>query len=472
MSNSDYSKKRTNLNDLTPNINRSKLLESINENLFNRYLTKPETVRYIGNVGDVDTTPNAIGNIAEVDTFRQDNQLQPIVQHTVGSVKHFLSFQEFLKKLELTGVDVNSLDDWGKVLQFNWNPPIDFDKLVNYRDYFWNSSTSEPDYITIKNNLTRSTARLQTALSSILQITTQYEIHSTSTNSIDITGNYTNKFFTGDYVIIGSNSGSHIISKVFSSSYSSGTQRTTINILDDVPSYEVDSISNAMLYDANVQETSVTVSGNVTPLFKKGYVFSVYDTCDVLLTVESSSFDPTFNRSTINISSGQHTLNSNVTMLNTTPLVFLLKGEIAAYNNEQFLYSANLWDIEDVSYFWSNDLLVYSGLNGETSIGSDNFTDTTVNFITSGISSGDVLHVTSGNQIGEYGIQEVFTTTLRLNKIMFDESSVEYYISRSGNILNIPTSSIVNYLHYVQSVDELKQYDGSTWNTVLKNASF
>jgi len=472
VSNSDYSKKRTNLNDLIPTINKSKLLESINENLFNRYLTKPETIRYIGNVGDVDTSPNAIGNIQEVDEFRQENQLQPIVQHTVGSVKHFLSFQEFLKKLELTGVDVNSLDDWGKILQFNWNPPIDFDKLINYRDYFWNSPTSEPDYITIKNNLTRSTTRFQTALSSVLQITKQYEIHSTSTNSIDVEGNHTNKFSTGDYVIIGSNSGPHILSKVFSSSYSSGSQRTTINILDNVPSYEVDSIANAMLYDANVNETSITVSGNVTPLFKKGYVFSVYDSYEVLLTVESSSFDPVFNISTIVITTGQHILNPNVTVLNTTPLLFLLNGEILAHSDEQFLYSPNLWGIEDVSYFWSNDVLLHSGTNGETAIGSDNLTDNTVNFITSGISIGDIVHITSGNQIGEYKVESVYSTTLRLDKMMFDESNIEYYISRSGNILNIPLENITNRLYYVQFIDELQQYDGSTWNTVLKNASF
>lgn len=472
MNNSDYSKKRTNLNDLIPNVNRSKLLDSINENLFNRYLTKPETVRYIGNIGDVDTSPNAIQNISEVDEFRQENQLQPIVQHTVGTVKNFLSFQEFLKKLELTGVDVDSLNDWGKLLQFNWNPPIDFDKLVNYRDYFWNSSSTYPDYITIKNNLTRSTARFQTALSSVADITTQYQIYSTGLNSIEVEGNYSGNFSTGDFVIVSSNAGPHIISKVFSVSYSSGSQRTTITIIDDIPAYEMVSISNAMLYGADVGETSITISGDITPLFKNGYVFSVYESYDILLTVESSTFNPVLNETTIQISSGQHLLDGSATVLNTTPLIFLLRGEVLAYSEDQFLYSPNLWDIEDISYYWSNDILVFSGTNGETLIGSDNFSDNTINFITSGVLAGDTLHITSGNQIGTYTIEIVYATTLRLSNIMFDESAVEYYITRDGNILNIPSQNTTNILRYVQSIDELQQYNGPTWNTVLKNASF
>lgn len=471
MNNSDYSKKRTNLNDLIPNINRSKLLDSINENLFNRYLTKPETIRYIGNIGDADTSPNAIGNIVEVDAFRQQNQLQPIVQHSIGTVKNFLSFQEFLKKLELTGVDVNSLDQWGKMLQFNWNPPIDFDKLVNYRDYFWNSSASDPDYITIKNNLTRSTARFQSALDSVLGIATQYQIYTTGANSLEISGNYTSKFSTGDYIIIASEAGPNILTKVFSVGYSSGSQRTTINIVDDIPVYAVARVANAMLYSAALSETQITVSGNVTSLFKAGYTFSINQSYDVLLTVQSSTFNSVSNKTTINVDSGQHLISGVEAVVNTTPLLFLLSGEMLAYSDSQFLYSPNLWSIEDVSYYWSNDILISSGVNAETAIGSDNFTDSTVNFISLGVMSGDILYITDGNQVGHYEIDIVYTNTLRLKNIMFDESNIQYYISRAGNILNIPSEDVSNRLRYVESIDELQQFDGSTWNIVLKNCS-
>lgn len=471
MNSSDYSKKRTNLNDLIPKVNKSKLLDCINENLFNRYLTKPETVRYIGNVGDVDTNPNAIPNIAEVDEFRKQNQLQPIIQHSVGTVKKFLSFQEFLKKLELTGIDINSFDDWGKLLQFNWNPPIDFDKLINYRDYFWNSTSTEPDYITIKNNLTRSKARFQSAISSLLEITKQYDIYNTTINSVEIKGNHTSKFSTGDYIIIESDHGDHIISKVFSCYYNSGSQRTTINILDDIPDYPVKTISNIMIYDVTVSDSTITVSGDLTTIFKKGYVFSISDGCDVLLLVESSSFDPILNVTKINIMSGHHTLTDSVSVLNCSPLIFLLYGEVLANSQDEFLYSENLWDIEDVKYYWCNKILIFSGENGESTLGQDTLKDTTINFITSGIIAGDILHITSGTQIGQYEIKEVYDTALRLNKIMFNETGIEYYISRNNNILNVSSQDIVNRLRYVNSIDEIQQFNGVIWNTVLKNAS-
>jgi hypothetical protein len=61
-----------------------------------------------------------------------------------------LSFQDFLNRLERMGVDIESFDKWGSSQQFNWYPPIDIDKIINYQNYYWDG-TDRPQYITIKN---------------------------------------------------------------------------------------------------------------------------------------------------------------------------------------------------------------------------------------------------------------------------------------------------------------------------------
>lgn len=481
MNNSDYSEKRTNLNDLIPQVNKSNLLEAINENLFNRYLTSPETVRYIGNVGDIDSGSNAIKNIKEPNNFRQENQLQPIIQNTTGTVKSFLSFQEFYSKLKNSGVDMDTFSDWASVLQFNWNPPIDFDKIINYRDYFWNSSTTDPDYITVKNTLSQSRSRFQSALASIFEILPQYEITSNNISSINIAGNNTLAFLTGDYVIISSDVGDYILSNVFSSSYSAGTQSTTVNVLDDL-NYTVNRVVNPYIEIISFNSTlkQFTTSGNVSALFKKDYVFSVYGNydidltngSDILLKVLESTYNTLTNTTTIIVDDLQDLITSPQ-YLNCLPLVFLLQGEIAASDRDnRFDYKPNSWSLEDISYIWSNNInVIDSELNGYTTLGTNIFDDTTVDFISSGVQAGDTLLILAGAQIGSFNIVEVFENSLKTDHIFFAETAVQYSVNRSGNILNIPAYNNVNQLKYDDGLDQLQIYDGSTWNTVLYGVS-
>lgn len=156
--NSDYSKPRLNLIKFlegttfdTP-VNRSLV-----ENTYNRFLTKDETVESIGTVGIPDTAARIDRQLKEDTVHRQTYQLQPLIHKKVATVDYTMSFKDVLSELERLGVSIDRLDEWADTEQFNFAPPVDLDKLVNYRDYYWydpEDKSIAPQYIVIKNPCT------------------------------------------------------------------------------------------------------------------------------------------------------------------------------------------------------------------------------------------------------------------------------------------------------------------------------
>lgn len=162
--NSDYSKPRLNLIKFlegttfdTP-VNRSLI-----ENTYNRFLTKDETVESIGTIGLPDPAALHDRQLKEDTVHRQTYQLQPLIHKKVATIDYTMSFKDELSELERLGVDVNRLDKWADTEQFNFAPPVDLDKLINYRDYYWHDPdgvSMAPQYVVIKNPCVVSTNRL------------------------------------------------------------------------------------------------------------------------------------------------------------------------------------------------------------------------------------------------------------------------------------------------------------------------
>jgi len=161
--NSDYTKPHTNIFKLLPDVFKTLINKHLSHNTFNRYLTKNEMEFAYGSVGkrntsflEVDTNGDYIYHdtrIEEPTVIRQAWQLQPILYSKVATIDHAMSWEDVENELENTGVDIDRSPKWGNALQFNWVPPIDADKLVNFRNYYWYDPTGSipPDYITIKN---------------------------------------------------------------------------------------------------------------------------------------------------------------------------------------------------------------------------------------------------------------------------------------------------------------------------------
>lgn len=160
--NSDYKKPRTNLVDLLPEVLRSGTNKAVFENIFNRFLTKPELQTVSGTVGKKNLAAKTSNQLREPTIHRQGFQLQPVMYEKIATIEHIAAYYDLLLDLQRQGVDLERLPEWGNSQRFNFVPPINLDKLINYTDYYWYNPQNPgdiPQYITIENRCSKITAQ-------------------------------------------------------------------------------------------------------------------------------------------------------------------------------------------------------------------------------------------------------------------------------------------------------------------------
>lgn len=184
--NSDHNKPATDINQLLPEVFKSDVNTSLFSTSFNRHLTKDDTSRVAGFIGESNASAVVDRRIKEATPHRQAFQLAPTMFSSVGTEDTSLSFKAFLQQLTLMGVDANRLPQWGSTLQFNWVPPINIDMLVNYQDYFWKPTdpTDQPQYLTIENRCSKAQSKVSSYQQMLLQQGTTFSVirinHTTS----------------------------------------------------------------------------------------------------------------------------------------------------------------------------------------------------------------------------------------------------------------------------------------------------
>ena len=149
----DYAHPTLQLNELLPSVNQSEASNSILSTLFQRWLTKPNLTNVAGTIGFA-RTPIA-GIIQETTPYRQAYQLHPTFYCEQGDQKRITDWNDILRKIAFTGVDPLEYDQWGSTTAFDFRPPIDFDKFVNYSSYYWVNevdTVEQPNYVTITAN--------------------------------------------------------------------------------------------------------------------------------------------------------------------------------------------------------------------------------------------------------------------------------------------------------------------------------
>ena len=134
----EYVKKSTDLSNLLPERIRDKTLTNTIKNLFNRFLTKNESATIFGYVGNKNPKLDA-GDVylPEPNLERTINTLIPTVYTKHATTEHVMTWNDVVQKLELLGVDIHNVDNWGSVKPFNFAPPINLDKFCNFKEYFW-----------------------------------------------------------------------------------------------------------------------------------------------------------------------------------------------------------------------------------------------------------------------------------------------------------------------------------------------
>ena len=168
---SDHDKPFLDINKFIPEVYRSGVGTSVFDVAFNRHLTKDDTTRITGFIGESNANAVVDRRIKEETPHRQAFQLAPTMVATVGTEETALSFKAFQQQLALMGVDPDRIDQWGSTLQFNWVPPINIDMLVNYQDYFWRPTdpTAQPQYLTIENQCNKATSKVKSYENMLVQ---------------------------------------------------------------------------------------------------------------------------------------------------------------------------------------------------------------------------------------------------------------------------------------------------------------
>ena len=87
--------------------------------------------------------------VNEVSDDRQNYQLEPVVvrRDTLNNVVFYKDYIDYINQIKSLGGNVDNHNVLNAQEYYSWNPNIDWDKFVNFREYYW--LTYGPDPITI-----------------------------------------------------------------------------------------------------------------------------------------------------------------------------------------------------------------------------------------------------------------------------------------------------------------------------------
>lgn len=135
--NPDFFRPYNDLVQYIPNQLRNPVNTGLVQNLFNRFMTKDESVPMYGYVGQKpSSTYDKSARIPSLTVERDINAVVPILNFTVGSERVAFTVEDLLNKAKVLGIDTNDLA-WLYSQGSNFKPPIDFDKFTNFFDYYW-----------------------------------------------------------------------------------------------------------------------------------------------------------------------------------------------------------------------------------------------------------------------------------------------------------------------------------------------
>jgi hypothetical protein len=499
---SDYHKVRTDLNKLLPanNLQDASLLEGLNENLFNRFLTKSEIQRIIGYIGSDPQNISKLNQILEPTPYRQGNQLQPIVHNKVGDVDWFMSFQDFINRIGRLGVNTDRFNEWGNSLQFNWVPPIDLDKLINYGDYFWDSGdfSDPPQYITVKNQSTWSTSRLNNTLNSVTSGLNAYQIlvYDAGANSITLAGDVTSDFRATAPTVLSGSSVDPILVSPTSVTYSTITEETTIVfnvseyniVLGTSDIYSIIASTELTVVAAYPTARAIDVRGDVTSIFSHEFIFSSEDDTVTpspitLWKVESSEYNTGTDNTRITVTDDFAVF--EWTRVTVKPIIRSVQAETNVMSDTNYTRSKFLIFNETHmgEVIWVKNIALYNGTTGAaegTSLGSKLFTDTagSVNYVDGNYKLSDKIRITGTGFDGDYSITNLVTSdVVQLDSDFFTQNQIAYSLIRPRLLSDIEsdTSFTAKDLreYWFDTVNnQLRQWDGAIWDVKVQNFSY
>lgn len=77
--------------------------------------------------------------LPEINKQREDYQLEPalVIKDSTDNVIFYKDYNDYMNQLSAFGVDTSNHDKINSQETYAWNPHIDWDKFVNFREYYW-----------------------------------------------------------------------------------------------------------------------------------------------------------------------------------------------------------------------------------------------------------------------------------------------------------------------------------------------
>jgi hypothetical protein len=229
--------------DLLPEYLRTDKNSKFLASTIDQLMEPPQIERLDGFIGSkltptyVSTTDNYIPEVLEL---RRDYQLNPslVVKNEAGEVKDVIAIDDLLNQINVEGGINNNLDRLFRTEHYSFDPFIDWDKFVNYQDYYW--LVTGPNLITITGTLAASNSTYavndnETDTGWIFTpdgLTEDPLITLYRTSEVSFVINSNHKFYIKNFPSLGT--GDQYIGGVINNGISSGT--VTIVIDDNTPS--------------------------------------------------------------------------------------------------------------------------------------------------------------------------------------------------------------------------------------------
>ena len=112
--------------------------------------------RLDGFIGSTSTpTYNSTNDVYIGENFdlRKNYQLTPalITNDILGNVQYAQGYDDLINEISIKGGLVNDIDRLFRTDYYSFNPHVDWDKLVNYQNYYWLTNGPQPIEVTTEN---------------------------------------------------------------------------------------------------------------------------------------------------------------------------------------------------------------------------------------------------------------------------------------------------------------------------------
>ena len=156
--------------NLLPEFLRTNKNSKFLSSTIDQFIQKPQLERLDGYIGSTQTVNyNASKDIyiSETLPLRRDYQLDPalVVKDVDSKITDVIGLDDLINEINVKGGKVNNLDRLFRSEFYSYNPKVDWDKLVNYQEYYW--LVTGPTTVTITGQQLNSTSTYSVSENSI-----------------------------------------------------------------------------------------------------------------------------------------------------------------------------------------------------------------------------------------------------------------------------------------------------------------